>query len=73
MAEAAQRMKTMRQRRRTNHLRELRLIVPDARDPIVKARVAAAVAALDPADEEDALRWIEAVSEFDIEGWTGQE
>ena len=73
MSAVAERMKILRQRRRANHLRELRLVVPDARDPAVKARVAAAIAALDPADEEDALRWIEAVSQFDDEEWTGQE
>jgi hypothetical protein len=65
MAEPAERMKMMRQRRRTRGLRELRLIVPDARSEEVRRRVAAAVARLNPESERDALRWIEAVSEFD--------
>ncbi len=73
MSAAAERMKALRERRRANHLREVRLIVPDARDPVVKARLAAAIAALDPAVEEDALRWIESVSEFDNEDRTEQE
>ena len=67
MSAAAERMKAMRERRKANHLREVRIVVPDARDPAVKARITAAIAALDPADEEDAMRWIEAVSEFDNE------
>ncbi|WP_244619206.1 antitoxin MazE-like protein [Rhizobium sp. 18055] len=67
MSAAAERMKALRERRKANHLREVRIFVPDARDPSVKARIAAAIAALDPADEEDAMRWIEAVSEFDNE------
>jgi hypothetical protein len=61
----AERMRSMRLRRRTGGLRELRLIVPDARSSAVRRRVAAAVAALDRAAEQDALAWIEAVSEFD--------
>jgi hypothetical protein len=40
MANPAQRMKAMRERRRTKGLREVRLVVPDARDPAVRARVA---------------------------------
>ena len=65
MAEAAERMKAMRERRRTKGLRELRLIVPDARSTAVRRRVAKAVARLDRDAEIDALRWIEAVAEFD--------
>jgi hypothetical protein len=45
--------------------REIRLIVPDARSPSVRRRIAAEVAALDPKKEEDAMRWIEAVSRRD--------
>jgi len=67
MAEPAERMKKMRQRRRTRGLRELRLVVPDARSEEVRRRVAAAVARLNPKNERDALRWIEAVSEFDAD------
>jgi len=46
-------------------LRELRLIVPDARSKAVRRRVAREVAALDRSRELDALKWIEAVAEFD--------
>jgi hypothetical protein len=55
----------MRERRRARGLRELRIIVPDARSKAVRRRVAKAVARLDRAGELEALRWIEAVSEFD--------
>ncbi len=48
-------------------LRELRFIVPDARSETVRRRVAAAVASLSADNERNALRWIEAVSEFDAE------
>ena len=67
MAAPAERMKMMRDRRRRRGLRELRLIVPDARSETVRRRVAAQVAGLNAADEHDALRWIEAVSEFDAD------
>jgi hypothetical protein len=65
MALAAERMKAMRERRRARGLRELRLIVPDARSKTVRRRVAKEVASLDQSRESEALRWIEAVSEFD--------
>jgi hypothetical protein len=65
VAEPAQRMKSMRERRRERGLRELRLIVPDPRSEEVRRRVADAVARLDPDSERDAMLWIEAVSEFD--------
>jgi hypothetical protein len=58
-------MRTMRERRRARGLRELRLVVPDPRSKAVRRRVAKAVAALDRERELDAMRWIEAVSEFD--------
>ena len=67
MAEAAERMKAMRARRRAQGLRELRLTVPDARSRAVRRRVAKQVASLDPASEREAMRWIEAVSEFDTQ------
>ena len=54
----------MRQRRQAHPLRELRLIV-DARSDAARLRVAQQVARLDPEDEDEALAWIEAVSEFD--------
>jgi hypothetical protein len=65
MAAPAERMKAMRERRRARGLRELRLVVPDARSSAVRRRIAEQVARLDPEDEEEALAWIEAVSEFD--------
>lgn len=67
LAEAAERMKMMRERRRRNGLRELRLVIPDARSEAVRKRVAAQVAALPREGELDALRWVEAVSEFDAD------
>ena len=65
MVEPAERMKLMRQRRRGRGLRELRLVVPDARSDAVRDRIAAQVANLNPDSERAALLWIEAVSEFD--------
>jgi len=65
VALAAERMKAMRERRRERGLRELRLIVPDARSKAVRRRVAKAVAGLDRSRELEALGWIEAVSELD--------
>lgn len=65
MAHAAERMRAMRERRRAQGLRELRLVVPDSRSKAVLRRVAKEVAALDRAAEREAMRWIEAVSEFD--------
>jgi hypothetical protein len=61
-------MRMMRERRRHRGLRELRLIVPDARAKAVRERIAAQVAHLSPDSERDALHWIEAVSEFDADG-----
>ncbi len=65
MAQAAERMKAMRERRRARGLRELRLIVPDARSKAVRRRIARQVAGLERAHELEALRWIESVSEID--------
>ena len=62
---AAERMRAMRERRRARGLRELRLVVPDPRSKAVKRRIAKAVATLDRKRELDAMRWIEAVAEFD--------
>jgi hypothetical protein len=61
-------MRMMRERRRRRGLRELRLVVPDARIKAVRKRIAVQVANLDPDRERDALGWIEAVSEFDADG-----
>ncbi|HEV2334490.1 MAG TPA: antitoxin MazE-like protein [Stellaceae bacterium] len=67
MAMPAERMKLMRQRRRQQGLRELRLVVPDAGSAAVRKRIAAQVAQLASKSERDALLWIEAVSEFDAD------
>jgi len=67
MAAPAERMKKMRQRRRARGLRELRLVVADARSLAVRRRVARQVAGLDPDRERDTLRWIESISEFDAD------
>jgi hypothetical protein len=58
-------MKAMRERRRARGLRELRIVVPDPGSEVVRRRIAEQAARLDLDDEEEALRWIEAVSEFD--------
>ena len=67
MTAAAERMKMMRQRRRARGLRELRLVVADARSRLVRRRVAKQVANLDGDRERDTLEWIELVSEFDAD------
>ena len=59
MTAAAERMKMMRQRRRTGGLRELRLVVADARSRSVRRRVAKQIANLDGDRERDTLEWIE--------------
>jgi hypothetical protein len=64
MTAPAQRMKAMRDRRRARGLRELRLVLPDARSLSVRRRLAKQVAGLHRDSEDDALRWIETVSEF---------
>ncbi len=73
MAAPAERMKTMRDRRRLQGLRELRLLLPDARSPSVRRRVAKQVAGLQRSGEDDALNWIEAVSEFDEPDGSGKQ
>lgn len=65
MSASAERMRQMRERRRKRGLRDVRIIVPDARLASVRRRVAARVARLIPGSEDQALSWIEAVSEFD--------
>ena len=64
MAEAAERMKRLRQRRRERGLRALRLVVPDHRSEQMRRELAEPVARLDPQDAEDVMKWIEAVSEY---------
>jgi hypothetical protein len=65
MRTTAERMKFMRERRRTAGMRELRLTTPDARLAEVRARIAVQATRLDPDQEGEALDWLEAVSEFD--------
>lgn len=65
MASPAARMKAMRERRSASGLREVRLVVPDARSKAVRRRVAKQVSGLDRSRELDALGWIGAVSVFD--------
>jgi hypothetical protein len=55
----------MRVRRRRRGLHELRLVVPNPRLRSVRKRVAAQIAGLDRGREDEALNWIETVSEFD--------
>ena len=65
MTPPAERMQKMRKDRRARGLREVRLVVPDARLKIVRRRIASQVARLNPGSEREELGWIEAVSEFD--------
>ena len=65
MTASAERIRAIRDRQRARGLRALRLVVPDARSPSVRQRVALQVAALNQGHEQEALNWIEAVSEFD--------
>ena len=65
MVQAAHRMRAMRERRRAQGLREVRLVIPDPHSRAVRRRVARQVARLDRTAEGEAMRWIEAVSEFD--------
>jgi hypothetical protein len=67
MATVAEIIRMMRQRRRARGLRELHLVIADARSPAVRRRVAKHVAGLDPDREHDALKGIESVSEFDAD------
>ena len=64
-ASPAERMRAMRLRRRAQGKREVRMVLPDARSNDVRARIADSVARLDRRHEAAALRWTEAVSEFD--------
>ena len=68
----AERMRAMRQRQRAGGRRELRLVLPDARSPTVRRRIAIQVAGLGRGAEDSALSWIEAVSEFDNRGGAGK-
>ena len=65
MTAPAERMRIMHERRRRRGLRELRLVVPNPRLQSVRKRVAAQLAELDRGSEDEALSFIEAMSEFD--------
>lgn len=65
MTTTAERIRSMRARRRQSGLREVRLVVPDARAAITRERIAAQVARLTPVAEREALDWIEGVSPVD--------
>ena len=65
MVKTAERMKAMRERRRAGGLREIRLIVSDARTAATRARIAHQVQSLSALDEQEAMTWIDSVSEFD--------
>jgi len=65
MPAPAERMKTMRERRRGQGLRELRLTVPNPRLESIRRRIASQVGRLNRSHEDEALGWMEAVSEFD--------
>lgn len=65
MTAPAERIKSLCARQRSNGLREVRLVVPDALSAAMRRRVAAQVARLSRDRECEALKWIEALSEFD--------
>jgi len=58
-------MVSRRKPRRAQGLREVRLVLPDARSRTVRRRIARQVARLRRKDEQDALAWVESISEFD--------
>jgi len=68
MAAGAERMKIMRARRRSQGVREIRLVLPDARSSVVREELAREIARLSPESELAALRWIDEVSVFNEEG-----
>ncbi|MEA1652109.1 antitoxin MazE-like protein [Nitrospirillum sp. BR 11164] len=67
MTQTAARVRAFRERRKALGLREVRIFIPNARSTTVQARIAAQAARLDHADEQAAMDWVEAVSEFDNE------
>ena len=68
MAAVAERMRAMRVRRNVRGVREIRLTAPDARSTSVRARIALQCASLSDRQEDEAMAWVEAVSEFDEPG-----
>ena len=73
MTAPAERRRKLRGRRRNQGNREVRLLVPDLRNQSVRAQVAAEVARLSPDDEDEALAWIESISEFDAPDRSGDD
>jgi hypothetical protein len=55
MAQASERMRAVRERRRAQGMRELRLIVPDARSTVVRRRIGRQAAKLDLGSEREAM------------------
>jgi Protein of unknown function (DUF3018) len=55
MAQASERMRAVRERRRAQGMRELRLIVPDARYTVVRRRIGRQAAKLDLGSEREAM------------------
>jgi len=60
-------MRKLRERRRAQDLRELRLLVPDARSETSGGGSPSRLRRLVRESERDALKWIEAVAEFDAD------
>jgi hypothetical protein len=71
MSTAAERMKALRDRRKANHMREVRIVALDARSAEVRERINTEIAAFNKEDEREILEWMEVVA--DLDGWTGQE
>lgn len=65
---ATRKQKVLRDERTGVPLREVRLLVPDARHPEVQARLKAARLAMNMDDEAEAIDFIEAVSDYEAEG-----
>jgi hypothetical protein len=66
MSAAAEKIKALQEGKLASLLEKYRQVL-DPRDPEVRRRVAEQIAALDPDVEEDAMRWIESVQDFDNE------
>ena len=67
-ATPAERMRSVRTRRRAEGKREIRLVVPDTRTEEVRNRIEQAVAGLDENHEADAIAWAEAVAVAEDDG-----
>jgi hypothetical protein len=71
MTAAAERMRALRERRKANHLREVRIVALDARSPEVRKMIAEQVAAMNKEEEREVLEWMEKVA--DLSDWTWPE